>query len=566
MSSKPNDTKKKSKLKTLYFYQVVVNTKTTQRDIFTYKHKQKIPAKTLVEVDFRGRKLTGFVLREISKPNFPLKKIKPISKIIDYFPLLEEPQIKLAEFSAKYYFTSLGKTIFWGLPQIARRLATKEPVSLPKTKKGKKFTSFFYQADERQREKIFSQFIENESEKGQILLLFPNLNHWLAKKLAKKFKAKVLDNLTRTQEYQAWVLARQSKKGVFIGSQKAVFLPFQNLRLILVNDPADPNFKQEQDPKINTTLLAKQLAKILKIKIILSGFLPDPETYLETKNKRTFFRKVFKPNSVHLVDLNKENNLIGFYTEQALQKSIKKDKKAIVFHNRLGFAKLFLCQDCGFSMYAEKNALPPALCPTCQSPKLKTHSFGLERIKYDLKQLFPEALVSIFTREKKEPTGQIIVASSAGLNLEPKFNLSIVSLLEIGLSLPDPMMAFKTFYFTLSALGKGKKKVLQTFTPEHYLTVATLHFDFEWFFKHWLAIRKKHKLFPFYKEIKIIPKDIQKRKILIKKLKNCPEIKACYELANQETTYILATLKKEPSLKLKKILSSDKLKIDINPF
>jgi len=96
MSSKPNDTKKKSKLKTLYFYQVVVNTKTTQRDIFTYKHKQKIPAKTLVEVDFRGRKLTGFVLREISKPNFPLKKIKPISKIIDYFPLLEEPQIKLA--------------------------------------------------------------------------------------------------------------------------------------------------------------------------------------------------------------------------------------------------------------------------------------------------------------------------------------------------------------------------------------------------------------------------------------------------------------------------------------
>lgn len=551
-----------------YFYEVAVNTKTTQRDVFTYKYQGEIPTKTLVEIDFRGRKLKGFILRKTKKPNFPLKRIKSIKKIIDYFPLLENPQIKLAKFASEEYLAPIGKTIFWGLPQIAYRLTSKEPVSLPPVKKGNNFSACFYQTDEQQREKLFSQLIQKNIKKGQILLLSPNLNHWLVKKTTKKFrkKTKILDNPTRTEEYKIWTLARKNQTGLFIGSQKAVFLPFANLRLILINDPADPSFKQKQDPRVNAVVLAKRLAKTLKAKLVLAGFLPDPKTYLEIKNKKTNFKKILNPHPVHLVGLSEESKLLSFHTEQALEKVTKKGGKAIIFHNRLGFAKLFLCQDCGFSMYATKNALPPALCPICQSTKLRMHSFGLERIRYDLKKTLPETPISILTKEKKEPEGQIVVASSAGLNIQPRFNLAVLSLLEIGLSLPDPMMAYKTFHFALSSLSKGKKRILQTFIPEHYLTTAVLHFDFEWFYQHWLKLRRKLKLFPFFKELKITVKNPEKEKKILAQLKKLPEIQTLCKLADTNSTYLLATFKNKPSSKFKKILSLKEAKIEVDPL
>ncbi len=563
MSSKPNASKNK---KRLFFYEIVVDTKTTQIETFTYKSSLNLPLYSLVEVDFRKRRLLGLILKKVSKPNFPLHKIKPIKKVVDFSPLLSQKQVRLATIAKEYYLTSLGKIIFWGLPQIARRLTAKEPVTnLPPIRKGNYSSHLFYQADEWQREKIFSRVIERELPKGQVLLLSPNLNHWLPKRLAKRFKGTLLHNPTRTQEYQAWRQARQARTGLFVGAQKAVFLPFSNLRLILVDDPAHPGFKQDQDPKIHTVSLAKWLGQILKTKVILAGLLPDPKTYLEIKTGQTKFKKILTAPPIHLVDLNQENKLIGFHTEQAIRRALNRKEKTIIFHNRLGFARLFLCQECGFSAYSQGSTLPPALCPICQSQRIRMHSFGLERIKYDLKQLFPQASIRSATREESTKQGDILIATSAGLNIEKKFDLSVINLLEIGLALPDPMMAYKTLHFAFSALAKGKKKILQTFVPDHYLTTSVLHFDFEWFYGHWLRLRKKLKLSPFYREIKIEFKRKNKKPQIMAQLKKLPEVRAIYEIADQNGEHLLISAK-QMAPNLQKILQSPNLKIEVDPL
>jgi primosomal protein N' (replication factor Y) len=578
-----------------YFYSVIVKAKTTGLDVFTYKFSELLPNFAIVEIDFNGRKVLGMVIDQLSKPNFDPKRIKAITKLVDCSFLFDQTSLELSKIAADFYFTSLGKVVFWALPQIARRLADKEPIIFPdshlsfprrresischselvsesqKRSRNKFGMTKFLQADIWQRYKFYQKEIKKELQAGkQVLLLAPNLDVWFIKKLAQEFPTTIISPRgTISQKYLAYKKATQNKPQLVIGSQKALFAPLSNLSLILVEDEGNPLFKQEQDPKIEVSFLAKQLANLRGAKLVLAGLTPLPSTYLEIKEKKIELQKLFKEKSAQLVDLAQESKLLGFPTEMALKKSVRNHKKSILFFNRLGLAKLSLCPDCGFSSFLGHDKAGLAICPVCSGTKISGHSFGLDKLSYDLKKLFPRAEITDLNKQGfNRELGDITIATSFALKLETRFALSVLGLAEIGLSLADPMISYKIFHFAMEALSRGEKKIVQSFSPDHPLILALKNLDIDQFYKYWLALRRDLKLYPYYKTFKLKLANEADLEKVFKKLKKETAVEAVYQLKSEDEEYLLFSLdyQKPINPKLKSFLNKLRAKITIDPI
>jgi primosomal protein N' len=598
-----------------YFYSVVVKVKTTGLDIFTYKFSELLPNFSVVEIDFNGRKVLGMIIGQLSKPNFDPKRIKAITKLVDCSFLFDQTSLELCKIAADFYFTSFGKVVFWALPQIARRLADKNPLIFPelvisnpyvipakagikgngfRVKHGmtegkgsmkRKTTPLFLQADIWQRYKFYQAEIKKELRVGkQVLLLAPNLDTWFIKKLAQQFPTTIISpHGTISQKYLAYKSAAQNKAQLVIGSQKALFAPLNKLSLILVEDEGNPNHKQEQDPKIEVSYLAKQLANLRGAKLVLAGLTPLPSTYLAIKQKQIDFKKLFNSKPAKLVDLSQESKLLGFSTEMALKKileespsapkinpekaSLRINKKSILFFNRLGLAKLSLCPDCGFSSFLDGDKVGLAICPVCSGTKISGHSFGLDKLSYDLKKLFPKATITDLNKQGfNRELGDITIATSFALKLETHFALSVLSLAEIGLSLADPMISYKIFHFGLEALSRGEKKIIQSFSPDHPLILALKNLDIDQFYDYWLKLRKDLKLYPYYKTFKLKLEKAEDLEKVFKKLQK--KVVAAYRLKSEDEEYLLFSLDYQKPLdpRLKSFLNKLRAKITVDPI
>lgn len=530
-----------------YFYSVVVKAKTQGTDIFTYKSNEFLPRFCVVEVDFNSRKTLGMIIGQLKKPNFDSKRIKAITKLVDCSFLFDQTSLELAKIAADFYFTSLGKVVFWALPQIARRLSDKEPLIFFKVEKikTKKIKPLFLQADIWQRYGYYRQTISQELKQGkQVLLLAPNLDAWFIKKLSRQFPTIIISPRgTISQKYLAYKKASRDKPQLIIGSQKALFTPLTKLSLILVEDEGNPSHKQEQDPKIEVSYLAKQLANLRGAKLVLAGLMPLPSTYLEIQKKEIEFKKLYKSKAVKLVDLSQESKLLGFPTEMILKKTLAKKQKTILFFNRLGLAKLSLCSDCGFSNFLDQNKASLVICPVCSGAKISSHSFGLDKLSYDFKKLFPKSeIVDLSKQSFNSKLGDITIVTSFALKLETKFTLSILGLAEIGLSLADPMISYKIFHFGLEALSRGEKKIIQSFSPNHPLILALKNLDIDQFYNYWLKLRKDLKLYPYYKTFKLKLEKSEELEKIFKKLNKNKDLQAVYRLKSEDEEYLLFSM------------------------
>ena len=237
-----------------YFYSVVVKAKTQGVDVFTYKFSELLPNFAVVEIDFNGRKVLGMIIGQLTKPNFDPKRIKAITKLIDCSFLFDQTYLELSKIAANFYFTSLGKVVFWALPQIAKRLADKEPLIFPQIKllRIKKIKPLFLQVDIWQRFAYYQTVIKKELKQGkQVLLLAPNLDVWFVKKLVQQFPTTIISPRgTISQKYLAYKQASQNKAQLVIGSQKALFAPLTKLSLILVKMKATPTTSKSRIRKL----------------------------------------------------------------------------------------------------------------------------------------------------------------------------------------------------------------------------------------------------------------------------------------------------------------------------
>ena len=385
--------------------------------------------------------------------------------------------------------------------------------------------------------KIYQKAIKSTLGRGQnVLFLVPDLSLGFIRqiKLLSK-KSLVLDkkSLTDKEFFLKWQAIRQGKFDLVIGSHLALFAPLENLGLVIVHEERNQFYKNEQLPKYHLREVAIKLAQLNNANLILQAEIPSLESYLALARKKLQlipFEKIPSLSlhqKIKIIDLKQERDLLSLTAINKIESNLKQRKKTLLFLNRKGFSRFYICSDCGYSKHLESDESAPAVCPQCSGANGREHSFGTRRLEFELKKLFPKARVLRIDKEKTyannpilslrgrrsrpwqsneiaspltrndRKTYDIIIATSYIFKFDLIFDSVIIILAEIGLSLPDFRKEEDLFYTLFRALKSGREKIIQTFYPEHRVFKYLLLNDFKTFANKELRSRQENNYPPF---------------------------------------------------------------------
>ena len=414
---------------------------------------------------------------------------------------------------------------------------------------------------------IYLRQIQNYIEKGQqILFLVPEiaLTTQLVQRLTAFFGNKVAvynskySENERVEVYQH-VLNQNEKAQIVIGSRASVFLPFQQLGLIIVDEEHEASYKQNDPaPRYQARDAAVVLAKMFQAKVLLGSATPSLESYYNAYQEKYGLAELTKrygnvqlPEIV-LVDLKearKRKEMNGFFSLKlidAINEAFYNGEQVLLFQNRRGFAPVLECLSCGhvphctscdvsLTYYKNSNNLKchycgfvmamPVNCHACHSRELSTKGLGTEQIEDVLKTLFPNKRIARmdqdttrgkFAFEKlidgfKNHEIDVLVGTqmlAKGLDFE---NVSLVGVMNADgmLSFPDFRAHERAFQLMLQVAGRaGRKKkqgkvIVQTYNPYHNTIQQVTRNDYQAMFKEQMYERLNFKYPPFYRLIRL---------------------------------------------------------------
>ena len=357
--------------------------------------------------------------------------------------------------------------------------------------------------------------------------------------------------LTPRQRARTWRAVADGEVSVVIGARSALFLPYADLGLIVVDEEHDPAYKQEDGVRYHARDMAVVRGHIAGIPIVLSSATPSIES--EVNARRGRYARLALPErfggqrlpTVEAIDLRRERPPPGRFISPVLAGAVaaamERREQALLFLNRRGYAPLTLCRACGFR-FACPNcdawlvdhrfrrqlvchhcgfAMPhPPTCPKCQA----ADSFvavgpGVERLEEEVRALFPQArllvlssdLVATIERMREElaavAAGRFDIVIGTQLVAKghhfPMLNLVGVIDADLGLSNGDPRAAERTFQLLHQVIGRAGRDagvglgLLQTHQPEHPVMRALIAQDREAFYAAEIAARERSGYPPF---------------------------------------------------------------------
>ena len=414
---------------------------------------------------------------------------------------------------------------------------------------------------------IYIKLIEEYLAKGkQVLYLLPEiaLTTQLVGRLRAHFGNKVAvfhSKYSNNERVEVWnqVLNKSEKAEIVIGARSALFLPFQDLGFLIVDEEHEQTYKQvDPAPRYHARDAAIVLAGLQKAKVLLGSATPSIETYNNTKTGKfglvtlvERYGKVTLPE-IELVDLKDKyfrKKMSGHFSEvliEEITKSLTLGEQVILFQNRRGYSPLLECLTCGhvpqcqqcdvsLTYHKHKNQLrchycgysiaKPTNCHACSSVNLTTKGFGTEQIQQELVALFPSHKIGRMdqdtTRGKfgfekiidsfKNREIDILVGTQMlgkGLDFD---NVTLVGIMNADNLLyhPDFRAYERSFQMMTQVSGrsgrseKQGKVIIQTFTPLHNTIQQVTRNDYESMFKEQLLEREIYKYPPYYKLIKL---------------------------------------------------------------
>jgi primosomal protein N' (replication factor Y) (superfamily II helicase) len=357
--------------------------------------------------------------------------------------------------------------------------------------------------------------------------------------------------LTPRRRARAWTGVAAGEVRVVVGARSALFLPFADLGLIIVDEEHDSAFKQEDGVHYHARDMAVVRARLADIPIVLASATPSVET--EVNARRGRYRRLHLPERfggqhlpfIEAIDLRREGPLRGRYVAPRLLAAVKttiaRGDQALLFLNRRGYAPLTLCRACGFRLkcphceawlvdhrfqrrlrchYCGFGQPPPAACPACQA----TDAFvacgpGVERLAEELAASCPEGRLLVLSsdvvasvdrlREEfaKIEDGRVDIIIGTQLVAKghhfPKLNLVGIVDADLGLGHGDLRAAERTFQLLHQVVGRAGREqgrgqgLVQTHQPEHPVMRALLAQDREAFYAHEIAAREQTGYPPF---------------------------------------------------------------------
>jgi len=401
----------------------------------------------------------------------------------------------------------------------------------------------------------------------QVLFLLPEiaLTTQIVSRLKKVFGIKLgvyHSKFSDNERVEVWKGVQDGRFPIVAGVRSSIFLPFNNLGLIIVDEEHDPSYKQyDPAPRYNARDVALVLAGIHKAKVLLGSATPSLESYYQAKQGKYGFVSANKRfgdaqlPEIQLVNMSIERKKktvkynFSSLMLASIDENLQKKEQTILFQNRRGFAPHLSCEECSwiptcmncavsltFHLYSNElrchycgyREAPPSACLSCGSTKIKTVGFGTEKIEDELKLIYPEAAIQrmdLDTTRSKYSYQTIIedftnrqIDILVGTQMVTKgldFDfVSLVGVFDVDrlIHFPDFRSHERTFQLITQVSGRAGRKdkkgtvLIQTSKPQHPLLERIISHDYEGFYEDESIERQKHFYPPFSRIITITVK------------------------------------------------------------
>ena len=413
---------------------------------------------------------------------------------------------------------------------------------------------------------IYVQLIQEYLDNGkQVLFLLPEiaLTTQLIQRLSAYFGEQVgvyHSRFNQNERVEIWnkVLQNDFKQfRIIIGARSSVFLPFQNLGLIIVDEEHESSFKQyDPSPRYNARDASIVLANLHQAKVLLGTATPSLETYYNAKNGKFALvellerYKGLKLPEVLCADLkserrlkNMQSNFSSFLVDE-MRDAFNKEEQIILFQNRRGYTPSWTCEVCAWTPkctncdvsltyhkfgnllkchYCSYTTAPVGTCKACGSNRLKMNGFGTEKVEDDLALIFPDKVIKrldLDTTRSKNAYEEILddfdnrkidvligtQMVTKGLDFD---NVSLVGILDADMLMNRPdFRAYERSYQLMSQVAgragrkeKRGKVIIQTANPDHWLIQLIQEHNYQEFYKQEIIERQNFFYPPFYKMI-----------------------------------------------------------------
>ena len=395
---------------------------------------------------------------------------------------------------------------------------------------------------------VYMRLIQQVIQEGkQAIVLIPEiaLTYQTVRRFYAMFgdKVSVLNSrLSQGERYDQFKRAKRGEVQVMVGPRSALFTPFSNLGLIVIDEEHESTYKSENTPRYHARETAIQRARMEHANVVMGSATPSLSAYSRAESGEYLLVKLNaryeeRPlPQVSIVDLREElkkgnRSVLSTELKASLSETLRKKEQAMLFLNRRGYAGFVSCRACGHVMkcphcdvslsehngrrlichYCGYETTVPQTCPSCGSPFLRDFGIGTQQVESVVAREFPGARILRMdldtTREKDghekilsafaNGEAEILIGTQMIVKGHDFPNVTLVGILAADLSLhaSDFRAAERTFQLLTQAAGRAGRGglpgrvVIQTYDPEHYSIQAAAEQDYEAFYRQEIAFR-----------------------------------------------------------------------------
>ncbi len=395
---------------------------------------------------------------------------------------------------------------------------------------------------------VYMEIISHVIEAGlKVIVLIPeiSLTYQTVMRFYKRFGSKVSTIHSRLSDgvkYDQFERARKGEISVMIGPRSALFTPFEDLGLIIMDEEHEPSYKSDNMPKYHARETAVELARLHNASLILGSATPSLDAYYKAlKGEYRLFELTERAKDaslprVHITDLKQElkegnKSMFGRELKSLMEEKLSKGEQIMLFLNRRGYAGFVSCRSCGhvikcphcdvslsihgggkllchYCGYERENV---KICPECGSSYIGGMRAGTEQVEENVKKLFPYASVLRMDADttKKKDDYERILSSFANRDADiligtqmivkghdfPYVTLMGILVADMSLNAGDYRASERTFQLLTQAAGRSGRAdiagdvVIQTYRPDHYAIVHARDQDYISFYNEEITYR-----------------------------------------------------------------------------
>lgn len=421
---------------------------------------------------------------------------------------------------------------------------------------GKSDTFLLYGVTGSGKTEVYMDVIEKAINNGKsAIMLVPEIG--LTPQIVGKFISRfgnvisvLHSKLSDSERYDEYRKITNGESKIVIGTRSAIFVPFNNIGVIIIDEEHTSSYKQDNNPRYSAINVAEWRSKYHNCPLVLGSATPSLESFAKAGNHVYKLLSLTEraggsvlPN-VNIVDMKEEvkkgNFILSDMLKNKISEVLSKGEQAIILLNRRGYSSTISCKECGYVYkcpncditytyhkssnnlkchYCGYSMVLPNKCSICGSDNLKDYGLGTEKLEETLNSLYKARIVrmDVDTTSRKgqhqkiiddfgEHKYDILIGTqmiAKGLDFPLVTLVGVVSI-DSSLTSPDYRASENTFQLLSQVSGRAGRSeskgevIIQTFNPDHYAITLAKNHDYIDFYKEEMKIRKMLKYSPYY--------------------------------------------------------------------